>query len=205
MMRKIIFLDRDGVINKFPGHGEYVGKVKDFHFLPGSLAAIRTLTQEGYSLFVISNQAGVSKGVYSRDKLNRINRYMLTHVSRAGGAIKKVFYCTHKHDAGCDCRKPKTGSIRKALRSLNKNMRHAQKAFFIGDAQSDIEAGRRAGCETILVLSGKTRREDLGGWEEKPGHVVKNLLSAVEVIKNENSHYPCISRGRAHESGRSAL
>ena len=65
---KIVFLDRDGVINKFPGNGKYVTKLKEFHFVPGALDALRILTDEGYSIFVISNQAGVAKGVYSKQK-----------------------------------------------------------------------------------------------------------------------------------------
>ena len=62
---KVVFLDRDGVINEFPGNGNYVTKLKDFHFLPGTLEALRTLTEENYTIFVISNQAGVGKGVYT--------------------------------------------------------------------------------------------------------------------------------------------
>ena len=99
---KVIFLDRDGVINEFPGHGNYVTKVKDFHFVPGSLEAIRKLTEEGYAMFVISNQAGVGKGVYSQNKLDRITRYMLKKVNKKDGKIQKVFYCTHRSDRGCD-------------------------------------------------------------------------------------------------------
>ena len=66
---KIIFLDRDGVINEFPGNGNYVTRVKNFHFLPGALDAIRILTEEGHTVFVVSNQAGVGRGVYSQDKI----------------------------------------------------------------------------------------------------------------------------------------
>ena len=103
---KVVFLDRDGVINEFPGNGNYVTRLKDFRFIPGSLEALRLLTQEGYAIFVISNQAGVSKGVYTQNKLNHITRNMLRDVRRAGARIEKVFYCTHRSDAGCDCRKP---------------------------------------------------------------------------------------------------
>ena len=126
---KVVFLDRDGVINEFPGNGSYVTKVKDFHFIPGSLEAIRALTQSGHKIFVISNQAGVGKGVYSLDKLKRIDAKMIKGVEKAGGKIRKSFYCTHRSDAGCDCRKPGIGLLKKALKSLNKTIVHAQKAF----------------------------------------------------------------------------
>ncbi len=184
---KVVFLDRDGVINKFPGNGNYVTKVKDFHFIPGALDALRILTESGYTIFVVSNQAGVGKGVYSRDKLNRINRNMITEVKKAGGKIKKVFYCTHKADAGCDCRKPDIGSVRKALESLNKSIRSAKKAFFVGDTETDIAAGHNAGCKTIFVLSGREDRRYMRKWKVRPDHIVKNLFEATEII-NQNGH-----------------
>ena len=74
---KVVFLDRDGVINEFPGNGLYVTKVKDFHFIPGSMEALKVLTDAGYDIFVISNQAGVGKGVYSRRKLDLITARLL--------------------------------------------------------------------------------------------------------------------------------
>jgi len=191
---KIAFLDRDGVINAFPGFGNYVTKVKDFHFLPGAIDSIVELTKEGYSIFVVSNQAGVEKGLYSKNKLDRINAYMLRHIKAAGGKIGKTFYCTHRSDAGCDCRKPRIGSIKKALKAMNKTIAHAKYAYFVGDDKTDIEAGINAGCKTILVLSGKNRRKDIKNWDIKPDYVVKSLKEATKVIIYENSHYPRDSR-----------
>ena len=80
---KVVFLDRDGVINEFPGNGSYVTKVKDFHFIPGAVEAIHELTQSGHKIFVISNQAGVGKGVYSFDKLKRIDAKHLLSLQEA--------------------------------------------------------------------------------------------------------------------------
>src|SRR3989338_8440537 len=183
---KVVFLDRDGVINMFPGNGKYVTKLKEFSFVPGSLDALRILTQEGYSIFVISNQAGVAKGIFSVAKLEHINRKMLRDVRGMGGRIKKTFYCTHFSHAGCDCRKPEIGSIRKALGSMNKTIRSAQKAFFVGDTESDILAGHNAGCETIFVLSGGQDRRNMRGWEVKPDFVAQDLLEATDIINERN-------------------
>lgn len=194
---KVVFLDRDGVINEFPGNGNYVTKVKDFHFIPGSIEAIQTLTENGYKIFVISNQAGVGKGVYSLDKLIRINRHMLKHVEAAGGKIRKSFYCTHRSDAGCDCRKPGIGLLKKALKSLNKTISHAQKAFFVGDTEGDIKTGHNAGCKTIFVLSGREDRRYMRKWDVEPDYIVKDLKAAVEIILNENSGHPRNGRRRA--------
>ncbi|VAX37981.1 hypothetical protein MNBD_UNCLBAC01-347 [hydrothermal vent metagenome] len=183
---KIVFLDRDGVINQFPGNGKYVTKLKEFHFVPGSLDAIRILTQEGYTIFVISNQAGVGKGLYTKAKLQHITRNMLRDVRKHGGRIKKVFYCMHRSDHGCDCRKPGIGSIQKSLSIMNKPIHLAQKAFFIGDTESDIQAGHNAGCTTIFVLSGREDRRYMRKWKVKPDHITNDLMGAVDIMNHRN-------------------
>lgn len=194
---KVVFLDRDGVINEFPGHGSYVTRVKDFHFIDGALDAIRELTQSGYKIFVISNQAGVGKGVYSYDKLRRIDGKMMKGVVKAGGKIRKSFYCTHRSNAGCDCRKPGIGLLRRALKSLNKTISHAEKAFFVGDTEGDIKTGHNAGCKTIFVLSGRENRRTMRKWTVKPDYIVKDLKAAVPIIQHENFDHICDSRCRA--------
>ena len=194
---KVVFLDRDGVINEFPGNGFYVTKVKDFHFIPGSLEAIRALTLSGHKIFVISNQAGVGKGVYSWDKLKRIDARMIKGVLKAGGKIRKSFYCTHRSDAGCDCRKPGIGLLKKALKSLNKTIVHAQKAFFVGDTEGDIKTGHNAGCKTIFVLSGHQDRRYMREWTVKPDFIAKDLKAATQIIQNENLSHIRNSRSRA--------
>ena len=197
---KIVFLDRDGVINEFPGNGNYVTKVKDFRFVPGALDALRALTQAGFTIFVVSNQAGVGKGVYSKDKLNRITRRMMDAVKKAGGKIKKAFYCTHRTDHGCDCRKPQIGSLVRAMKTVNKSQRYLQHAFFVGDTKVDIQAGHNAGCKTIFVLSGRDQRRDIRKWNVRPDYIVKNLLAATEIIHHENSHHSRLRRRRTSKS-----
>ncbi len=183
---KVVFLDRDGVINEFPGNGKYVTKVKDFHFVPGALDAIRILTESGYTIFIVSNQAGVGKGIYTKAKLQHITRNMLRDIRRYGGRIKKVFYCTHRSDHGCECRKPGIASIRKGMEMLNKSVRSAQKAFFVGDTESDIQAGHNAGCTTIFVLSGREDRRYMRKWAVKPDYIAKDLMEAVDIINQRN-------------------
>ncbi len=194
---KVVFLDRDGVINEFPGNGNYVTKIKDFHFIPGALEAIESLTKSGYKIFVISNQACVGKGVYSLNKLKRIDRHMTRHVEAKGGRIRKSFYCTHRSDAGCDCRKPSIGLLKKAFKSLNKTIAHAQKAYFVGDTEGDIKTGHNAGCKTIFVLSGREDRKHMRKWDVKPDHIVDDLGVAVSIIQNENSRHSRNGRSRA--------
>ena len=181
--QKIVFLDRDGVINEFPGHGAYVTKVKDFHFIPRVLEAIRMMTEEGFTIFVVSNQAGVGRGIFTQDKLDRITHKMLKGVAAAGGEIKKVFYCTHRPDAGCSCRKPDIGSVRRALKSLDLPLETAARnTYFIGDTKGDIETGYNAGCKTIFVLSGRENRRYMNGWIVKPDYIVKDLYEAAKIV-----------------------
>lgn len=186
---KLVFLDRDGVINRFPGNGNYVTRVKNFHFLPGALEAIRKLTEHGYTIFVISNQAGVGKGIFTEAKLNQITSKMLREIRKRGGRIKRVFYSTSRSDAGCEFRKPNIGSVKRAMQIMNKNMVTAKKGYFVGDTQIDVQAGHNAGCKTIFVLSG---REDISylksKWTVEPDYIAKDLMDATEVILGLNGN-----------------
>jgi len=181
-MNRIIFIDRDGVINKDPGgwtRYSYVTRWKDFYFLPGAKRAIKRLSENGYSIVVISNQAGVGKGYYSLIRLNSITRKMLEELKRFGGKIRRVYYCVHQSKDNCPCRKPKDGLLKKAEKNLKVKIAGS---YFIGDSIVDVEAGKKAKLKTVLVLSGKSSRRDIKGWAIKPDHVVKNLEEAVSLI-----------------------
>jgi len=185
-MKKFIFIDRDGVINKDPGgwtKHSYVTRVEDFIFLDGAREAITKLNRAGFEIVVISNQAGVAKGHFTLDALANVNERMISEISKAGGKIKKVYYCVHQPSDNCDCRKPKTGLFRNAEKELGIV---AGNAYFIGDGKTDIESGREMGLRTILVMSGKTKFEDVDDWKVKPDHIYPGLLEAAEfVIKME--------------------
>lgn len=175
---KVIFLDRDGVINKDPTGG-YVTRWEEFHFLDGSKGAIRKLTDSGYEVIVISNQAGVGKGLYTLETLGKITRKMTAEIEKAGGRIKSVFYCPHRDEDNCDCRKPKAGLFRQATEGLDIDL---GQAYFIGDALRDIEAGKNAGCKTILLLSGKTSIDGRQNWALQPDYIFRNLSEAVNWL-----------------------
>jgi len=180
---KLVFLDRDGVINEFPGNGRYVTKVKDFHFIPGSLEAIKNLTDSGYTIFVVSNQAGVGKGVFTKDKLDKITKKMMDGVRRSGGKIKKVFYSIKRSDSGCKMRKPEIGSIQKAMKLLNKSIHAAKNGYFVGDTETDILTGKNIGCKTIFVLSGREDVMYMRRWDDvEPDYIVRDLLEASKLI-----------------------
>lgn len=179
---KAIFLDRDGVINRDPGSGDYIKSWKEFQFLPGVIEAIKKLNKNGYEIFVISNQAGVSKGLFSQDDLDEITENMLREIESRGGKIRSVSYCTHRPDEKCACRKPNTGMIKKATEGLDINFKET---YFVGDSRRDVEAGRNIGCRTILLLTGKENPEDVKNWKEKPYFIKNNLMEAVEWVLRE--------------------
>ncbi len=181
-MKKVIFIDRDGVINKDPGgwtEYNYVTTWEEFIFLPNSIKALGKLNDAGYDIVVVSNQAGVSKGYYSKKRLDKINQKMIKEIEKEGIRLKKAYYCIHQDSDNCDCRKPKTGLFRQAEKELGVK---ARSNYFVGDGKMDVEAGKKIGMKTILVLSGKTNLEDVGNWDIKPDFIFGNLLETVNFI-----------------------
>jgi histidinol-phosphate phosphatase family protein len=176
---KIVFLDRDGVINRYPGDRRYVTSLKKFRFLPWVRQAIALLSKAGYKIFVASNQAGVGKGVYSQKTLNLITARMLAAIKKDGGSITKVYYCTHPKEAGCACRKPKPGLLKKAAQEFKFSLKGA---YFIGDTMRDIFTAQAAGCKSILVLTGKEKLTNQKNWQARPDFIFDNLLTTAKFL-----------------------
>ena len=180
----LIFLDRDGVINRFPGKGLYVTRQSDFVFLSGARQAIRLLSRAGHELAVISNQGCVSRGTLTKKELRAITRRMLSAVEKSGGKIHRVHYCLHQTKDRCGCKKPKLGLIREAVKGRRRLLKGS---FFVGDSWEDMEAARRAGCRAVLVLSGRAKRKNLREFKVGPELVKKNLLEAARWILKQKS------------------
>ena len=176
---RAVFLDRDGVINKYPGDKKYVTSWKGFAFLPGAKSAIARLHKNKFKIFIISNQAGVGNGLFSQKALDTITRNMLAAIKKAQGKIDAAFYCTHTKEENCPCRKPRAGLIDKARKIYPVNIRDS---FFIGDTIRDVDTARRAGCKSILVLCGKEKLSNRKDWETQPDFVFKDLLEAAKFI-----------------------
>lgn len=170
-MERTVFLDRDGTINHRVEDG-YVTSWSGFRFLPGAKDALRRLTQAGYRIVVVSNQAGVGKGLMSAADLQEITARFRAAVRASGGRIDDVFYCTHAPAENCDCRKPKPGLL---LRAASRRRVPLSKTFFVGDSESDVLAGQRAGCRTILIAAGASPHN-------QPDFVVESLSAAVDVV-----------------------
>ena len=146
-MDKAIFLDRDGVINK--ERGDYTWKIKDFIFNDGLFSFLKTMQEKGYILIIITNQGGISKGIYSHKDLSELNMFMFNEFSNNAIKITDLYYCPHHSDnEKCLCRKPNSLMLEKAIAKYNINV---QKSYFIGDSERDIIAGKKAGLNTIKI------------------------------------------------------
>lgn len=175
----LIFLDRDGVINRFPGKGLYVTRWSQFSFLPGAKEAVRLLSDAGHELVVISNQGCVSRGYITEKDLWLMTKRMIVSLERSGGRIRKVYYCVHQTSDACGCKKPKLGLIRKAI---GRRRGLLKKAYFIGDSKEDVETAAAAGCRSVLVLSGRSKKKDIADFKIKPDEIKKNILEAARWI-----------------------
>jgi D-glycero-D-manno-heptose 1,7-bisphosphate phosphatase len=146
---RLVVVDRDGVINE--DSDDFIKSVAEWRPLPGSLEAIAALTRGGFAVAVVTNQSGVGRGLLDEATLGEIHAHMRDAVRTAGGELAGIFYCPHRPDAGCICRKPGPGMFRALERALGVSVEGAP---YIGDRASDVEAARGVGARPILVRTG---------------------------------------------------
>jgi D-glycero-D-manno-heptose 1,7-bisphosphate phosphatase len=152
---KAVFIDRDGTINQ---EKEYISRVEDFELIPGSLEALKLLTQHKIKIYIVTNQAGIAKGYFTVEQFHHLTRYMVDIFEKEGISIEKVLYCPH-HPNGivpeftrdCLCRKPNTKLLKDVIEENNYQM---DEIVLIGDKNTDIEAGKRLGIKTFLIETG---------------------------------------------------
>lgn len=151
MNTRCIFFDRDGIVNRSPPEGDYVRCWAQFELMPEFPALLRLACENGYVAAVITNQRGVARGLMSESDVLDIHRRLRATLREEYGLdLLDILYCPHERDV-CECRKPKPGMLLEAAR------RHAidlAQSWMVGDSESDVEAGRRAGCRTVLVGPG---------------------------------------------------
>lgn len=148
-MKKAAFLDRDGVINRKRPEGEYVTRWEEMEFLPGVADAIVSLTNAGFTVIVVSNQRCVAKGLLAMADLRIIHEQTCKHFAALGATISAGYYCPHDLYPPCDCRKPSPGLLFTAAREHGIDL---AASWMIGDSESDMVAGKKAGCRTARIL-----------------------------------------------------
>jgi D-glycero-D-manno-heptose 1,7-bisphosphate phosphatase len=147
-MNKAIFFDRDGIVNNEESN-YYIHKVDDFELNAGIIEAMKRLQELGYLLIIITNQGGISKGFYSASDVEAVHFKMLSELNSNGLNVTEIYYCPHHSDnENCLCRKPKSLMLEKAIARFNLD---ASQSFFIGDRETDRQAGEGAGVKTILL------------------------------------------------------
>ena len=154
--QKAIFLDRDGTINEYVG---FLTEIKEFRLLDGVAEAIRKINASGYLAIVVTNQPIIARGEVSFTELQEIHNKMETLLGAEGAYIDAIYFCPHHPDKGfegerveykisCDCRKPKPGMLLKAAEDFNIDL---SRSWMVGDGKNDVEAGKNAGCKTVLI------------------------------------------------------
>jgi D-glycero-D-manno-heptose 1,7-bisphosphate phosphatase len=168
-MKKCVFFDRDGIVNRSPGPG-YVEKLEDFELLPDFVHVLHAVRRLGYEAVIVTNQRGIARGLMTRSAVEEIHAYLRTVLAEDHGLqFLDILYCPHKENE-CECRKPKPGLL---IRASQEHDIDLQSSWMVGDQEKDIEAGSSAGCRTILVTP-----EDV---DTKADFKVKDL-KALEVL-----------------------
>lgn len=153
---KYILLDRDGVINEKPVAGHYVTKYKEFKFQKNICKAIKALNDKGYRLIVITNQAGVARGMLTEEQLDEIHVSMCEDVAKAGGKITAIYSCPHHWEENCLCRKPAPGMLKRAAIDFGIDL---SKTYFAGDSDSDCDAANLVDCNFLRVTENQSLYE----------------------------------------------
>ena len=141
-----IFLDRDGIINK--KRNDYVKNINEFEFLPNIFEAIKKINELGFKIIIITNQSVVNRQIISEEELKGIHKYMMNEFKEKSCEISKIYYCPHKPNENCDCRKPNVGMIQQAVKDLDIDLSNS---LLIGDSDSDIEAAEKMKIKSIKM------------------------------------------------------
>jgi len=160
-LKKCVFLDRDGVINK--ERSDYVKNISELEIFLEITEPIKKLKENGFLVIVITNQSAINRGLISHEDIEKIHQKIQKYLQENNTFVDGFYYCPHKPDENCDCRKPKPGLILKAAKERKIDL---AKSWMVGDNESDLEAGISAGCKVKKVDS-----------KNELHSIVKNILS----------------------------
>jgi histidinol-phosphate phosphatase family protein len=178
-VNRTVFLDRDGVINEKAPDDDYVTSWAGFRFLPGALDAVRSLTDAGFTIVVVSNQRGVARGRMTAAAVDDVNSRMRAAVEASGGRIDAIYVCPHDIGA-CECRKPDAGLFRQAARDLPGV--ELEGSITIGDSLSDVEAASRIGSRAYVVGEGERLERLLDAARARGLPVAGSAPTLLEVV-----------------------
>lgn len=181
MARPAVFLDRDGTIVR---EVDYLRRPDRMRLLPHAADAIRRLRHGGFAVVLATNQSGIARGLLTEADLADIHEALRRRLARRRARLDGIYYCPHHPEFGgaayrreCDCRKPAPGMLLRAAWELGLDL---ARSFAVGDSERDLEAGRRAGCRTVLVRTGYGRAAEARG--AAADHVADDLAAAADWI-----------------------
>ena len=177
-----MFLDKDGTLIKDVPYNVDPDKIR---LMPGVARGLHTLQSAGYRLLVVSNQSGVARGYFTEAALQPVFQRLHQLLAAAGVTLSGFYYCPHhpegtveQYAIACQCRKPRPALILRAAHDHDVDLSHS---WFVGDILNDVEAGRRAGCRTVLVDNG-SETEWLDGPQRRPHHIAPDFVKAARAI-----------------------
>jgi histidinol-phosphate phosphatase family protein len=145
-LHKTVFFDRDGVLNK--ERTDYVKSVDELEIFPNVAENVKILKKSGFKIVVITNQSAINRDLMTHEDLNKIHFTIQNHFQKNGTKIDAFYYCPHRPDENCECRKPKPGLFFKASKELNLDLKNS---WMIGNNESDMQAAQLAGCKSIKI------------------------------------------------------
>ena len=182
VLQPAVFLDRDGTICEEMG---YLNHLSRLHVFPFAANAIGRLNKAGLPVIVVTNQSGVSRGIFPESLVAQIHARISEELSMGGARVDAYYFCAHTRQEDCACRKPLPGLLEKAAREHGLRL---DGSFVIGDRYADVELAHGVGGRGILVLTGYGRGEyelHRQEWPRQPDSVVENLSAAVDAILGE--------------------
>jgi D-glycero-D-manno-heptose 1,7-bisphosphate phosphatase len=177
--RKLVVLDRDGVINE--DSDAFIKAPGEWRAIPGSLDAIARLHRAGFEVVVVTNQSGVGRGLFDERMLEAIHARMIEEVEAAGGRIAAIYHCPHRPEEGCECRKPGPGLLRRVEKDFGQRLEGVP---MIGDKLADLQAAGAVGARPILVRTGRGEAT-LDARGTTPTEVYADLASAADALLAE--------------------
>jgi len=178
-LRRAVFLDRDGTIGEEMG---YVNHIDRFQVFPYAAESIRQLNQAGIPVIVVTNQSGIARNIFPESLMHEVHRKMVADLAADGAWIDAIYFCPHKSEDTCECRKPKPGLLERAAREHSLDL---SASWVVGDRYADLEMGHAAGARAILVMTGYGRGEyelHRNIWPRQPDALAGNLRDAVRQI-----------------------
>ena len=177
---RAIFIDRDGTLNYDKG---YTHKVEDLVILPGVIEGLKKLTElDGFKLFIVTNQSGISYGHFTEEDFWKFTNFLIAKLGEEGIHIEKIYFSPDIPEEPTEMRKPNIGMLKQAEKEYDIDL---SKSYIIGDRSTDVEAGHRAGCKTVLIKSDVLKKHPM---TKKPDALVNDMSEAADwIIKNEKN------------------